>query len=106
VVTIQKVLLSTDWFTSTSSYNYGQISDAAYDAAYPKKLLQQMPLDPAAAAEDYKTAEAELYNNAHYNPLLLSAVQNHFKTHQSRDLFVILLDYKLTLHTLIKRINL
>ncbi|ETW87862.1 MULTISPECIES: peptide ABC transporter substrate-binding protein [Streptococcus] len=62
-------------FTSTSSYNYGQISDAAYDAAYQKALTTDA-LDPAAAAEDYKTAEAELYNNAHYNPLYFRSTKS------------------------------
>ena len=62
-------------FTSTSSYNYGKISDAAYDAAYQKALTTDA-LDPAAAAEDYKTAEAELYNNAHYNPLYFRSTKS------------------------------
>ena len=62
-------------FTSTSSYNYGQISDAAYDAAYQKALTTDA-LDPVAAAEDYKTAEAELYNNAHYNPLYFRSTKS------------------------------
>jgi oligopeptide transport system substrate-binding protein len=62
-------------FTSTSSYNYGQISDAAYDAAYQKALTTDA-LDSAAAAEDYKTAEAELYNNAHYNPLYFRSTKS------------------------------
>ena len=62
-------------FTSTSSYNYGQISDAAYDAAYQKAFTTDA-LDPAAAAEDYKTAEAELYNNAHYNPLYFRSTKS------------------------------
>ena len=62
-------------FTSTSSYNYGQISDAAYDAAYQKALTTDA-LDPAAAAVDYKTAEAELYNNAHYNPLYFRSTKS------------------------------
>lgn len=62
-------------FTSTSSYNYGKISDATYDAAYQKALTTDA-LDPAAAAEDYKTAEAELYNNAHYNPLYFRSTKS------------------------------
>lgn len=62
-------------FTSTSSYNYGKISDATYDAAY-QKVLTTDALDPAAAAEDYKTAEAELYNNAHYNPLYFRSTKS------------------------------
>ena len=62
-------------FTSTSSYNYGKISDATYDAAY-QKALRTDALDPAAAAEDYKTAEAELYNNAHYNPLYFRSTKS------------------------------
>lgn len=61
-------------FTSTSSYNYGKISDATYDAAYQKALTTDA-LDPAAA-EDYKTAEAELYNNAHYNPLYFRSTKS------------------------------
>lgn len=62
-------------FTSTSSYNYGKISDATYDAAYQKALTTDA-LDPAAAAEDYKTAEVELYNNAHYNPLYFRSTKS------------------------------
>lgn len=62
-------------FTSTSSYNYGKISDATYNAAYQKALTTDA-LDPAAAAEDYKTAEAELYNNAHYNPLYFRSTKS------------------------------
>ena len=62
-------------FTSTSSYNYGKISDATYDAAYQKALTTDA-LNPAAAAEDYKTAEAELYNNAHYNPLYFRSTKS------------------------------
>lgn len=62
-------------FTSTSSYNYGKISDATYDAAYQKALTTDA-LDSAAAAEDYKTAEAELYNNAHYNPLYFRSTKS------------------------------
>ena len=62
-------------FTSASSYNYGKISDATYDAAYQKALTTDA-LDPAAAAEDYKTAEAELYNNAHYNPLYFRSTKS------------------------------
>ena len=62
-------------FTSTSSYNYDKISDATYDAAYQKALTTDA-LDPAAAAEDYKTAEAELYNNAHYNPLYFRSTKS------------------------------
>ena len=61
-------------FTSTSSYNYGKISDATYDTAYQKALTTDA-LDPAAA-EDYKTAEAELYNNAHYNPLYFRSTKS------------------------------
>ncbi len=62
-------------FTSNSSYNYGKISDTAYDEAYQKALTTDA-LDPAAAAEDYKTAEAELYNNAHYNPLYFRSTKS------------------------------
>ena len=62
-------------FTSASSYNYGKISDTNYDAAYQKALTTDA-LDPAAAADDYKAAEAELYNNAHYNPLYFRSTKS------------------------------
>ena len=62
-------------FTTNSSYNYGKFSNADYDAAYQKAITTDA-LDPAAAAEDYKTAEAELYNNAHYNPLYFRSTKS------------------------------
>lgn len=62
-------------FTTDSSYNYGKMSDADYDAAYQKALTTDA-LDPAAAAEDYKAAETVLYKNAHYNPIYFRSTKS------------------------------
>lgn len=53
---------------SDASYNYGKFSDSAYDAAYEEAITTNA-LNPAAAADNYKTAEKVLYDNAYYNPL-------------------------------------
>lgn len=55
-------------FPSNSPYNYGKFSNADYDAAYQKAITADA-LNPAAAADDYKTAEKALYDNALYNPI-------------------------------------
>ena len=55
-------------FTSNSAYNYGKANSSTYDAAY-EKALSTDALDPTAAANDYKTAEKALYDEAMYNPI-------------------------------------
>ena len=55
-------------FTSNSAYNYGKANSSTYDAAY-EKAISTDALDPKAAANDYKTAEKALYDEAMYNPI-------------------------------------
>lgn len=65
-------------FTKDSSYNNGKFVNDAYDAAYNEAITTNA-LDPVKAAENYKTAEKALLDEANFNPIYFrsgEALQN------------------------------